>query len=81
MARKEKVIKRMVEHGLSRDIAEMIYDGADRGEQLRRIRDSECVFCGVRIEGREDFDDEPSWKQFKHGGLCQKCQDKLDPWC
>ena len=42
-----------------------------------KIHGGTCAFCPNKITGREDFNDELSWKEYQISGLCQKCQDEV----
>jgi hypothetical protein len=36
-----------------------------------------CVSCKAKVEGRKDFKDEISYKEWHLSNLCQKCQDEV----
>ena len=46
------------------------------GKEVGLVEQKKCPFCEAEIKGREDFDDELSWKEYQISGLCQKCQDE-----
>lgn len=46
-------------------------------EELKRIENKQCPFCGSSKTSKKDFRDELSWKEFKISALCQKCQDDI----
>lgn len=46
-------------------------------KEVENVEQKKCPFCGKIISGREDFDDNLSWKEYKISGLCQSCQNEM----
>ena len=46
-------------------------------EQMERISNGECPFCGKAITPETDFRNELSYKEYTISGMCQDCQDDL----
>ncbi len=45
-------------------------------EEVKAVSESKCPFCKKGIILSE-FNNDPSRKEFKISGLCQKCQDEV----
>ena len=56
---------------------ENIMKAAGFGEQVELVKNGKCPFCKKDINGKEDFNDELFWEEYKISGLCQKCQDEI----
>ncbi len=44
------------------------------GEQVQRMKDGRCAWCGVPIN-RTHFRDDLSLREWRISGMCQHCQD------
>lgn len=36
-----------------------------------------CPFCGKKVNSKEEFKDEVSWREYTISGLCQECQNEV----
>ncbi len=38
---------------------------------------AKCALCPNKINGREDFKDDLSWREYRISLMCQECQDDV----
>lgn len=46
-------------------------------KEVELVENNQCPICKQHINGKTDFKNELSWKEYKISGLCQKCQDEI----
>lgn len=46
-------------------------------EEIQRVENNQCAFCGSDKTKPEDFRDELSRKEYEISGICQRCQDDI----
>ena len=44
-------------------------------EEMERRDNSQCPFCGKKIDPEKEFKDNLSKREFEISGMCQACQD------
>jgi hypothetical protein len=46
-------------------------------DEINKVENNQCAFCGSKKILKTDFRDELSWKEFNISNLCQMCQDDI----
>lgn len=52
-------------------IAKMLFP-----EAQIKINAQKCPLCDAKINGKNDFKDQPSIDEYLNSGMCQKCQNR-----
>jgi hypothetical protein len=46
-------------------------------KEVELVENNQCPACKQHINGKADFKNEISWKEYQISGLCQECQDAI----
>ena len=53
------------------------YQLATTDVKIELVENNQCPACKQHINGKTDFKNEISWKEYQISGLCQECQDAI----